>query len=200
MDYWNNILDEDNLKPNVNFAAMFVLNYECLKDFVVSQIRTFYSDSFQFENDEIICRESQKYKEEVRALDKNIENASLKWFIHSNAITQEDFEMYQEIRKRRNNIVHEFLKNLNNGFSENDIKLFNKMVSIYSKLDKWWINEIDIPTSAEKMPPDYDKEEVYGGQAIILSIINAIILENKGEGYKKMLAEIMKQWDNYFKN
>ena len=30
MDNWKNILDENILKFNVNFAAIFVLNYECL--------------------------------------------------------------------------------------------------------------------------------------------------------------------------
>lgn len=33
MDCWNNILDEEILKFNVNFSAMFVLNYkEILKE------------------------------------------------------------------------------------------------------------------------------------------------------------------------
>ena len=39
MDNWNNILDEDILKINVNYAAMFVLYYECLKDFIINQPR-----------------------------------------------------------------------------------------------------------------------------------------------------------------
>ena len=29
MDKWKNILDENILKYNVSFAAIFVLNYEC---------------------------------------------------------------------------------------------------------------------------------------------------------------------------
>ena len=68
MDNWKNILDEDNLKSNVNFAAMFVLNFECLKDYVVSQIRDFYSDSFHFENEKVICNESKAYKDHVQIM------------------------------------------------------------------------------------------------------------------------------------
>lgn len=48
-------------------------------------------------------------------LDENIENASLKWFIQSDAITQSDYDTYQKIRKRRDDITHELLKNLNEG-------------------------------------------------------------------------------------
>ena len=35
---------------------------------------------------------SSTYKEKVRSLDKNLENASLKWFIDAGAITQEDYD------------------------------------------------------------------------------------------------------------
>lgn len=81
MDFWNNILDESILRTNVNFAAMFVLNYECLKDYVIEQLRGFYSNRTIFEKNKVIDVESQEYKDEVRSLDKNIENASLKWFM-----------------------------------------------------------------------------------------------------------------------
>lgn len=67
---------------------------------------------------------------------KNIEDASLKWFIQSEAITADDFEKYQIIRKRRNDITYELLKNLNDGFTEKDAKLFADMLEIYNKIDK----------------------------------------------------------------
>lgn len=190
MNKWNNILDEDILKPNINFAAMFVLNYECLKDFVINQIREFYTEHIYFDGDKLVYEESTQYKTRVRGLDSNIENASLKWFMNSGVITQEDYDTYQKIRKRRNEIIHEFMKNLNDGFEESDIKLFAQMVSIYTKMDKWWINEIEIPTSAEYVSEDYDRNGVIGGQAIVLSIINSIILEDKGREYKKLLEEL----------
>ena len=97
------------------------------------------------------------------------------------AITEEDFDIYNVIRKRRNDITHELLKNLSNGFNEGDAQLFTEMLRIYHKLDKWWINEIEIPISADKIPEDYDREGVCSGQAIILSIINDILF-GKGGG------------------
>lgn len=189
MNKWINILDEDNLKPNVNFAAMFVLNFECLKDYIIDQIRDFYSDEIDFEYGKILYHESKEYKDKVRILDKNIENASLKWLIEAGAITQEDFDYYQKIRRRRNDITHEFLKNLIEGFSEEDIDLFNKIISIYTKIDKWWINEIEIPIAGEDVPSDYNRENMCGNQAIVLSAINDIVLENKGVEYKELLRK-----------
>ena len=193
MDNWANILDENILKTNVNFAALFVMNYECLKDYVISQVKGFYCDDLCFENGEAIYIESEAYKQEVRTLDKQLENASLKWFMESEAITQEDFDNYQKIRKRRNEITHELLKNLNIGFTEDDIKLFVTLTNLYEKIDRWWINEIEIPTSADEIPEDYDRDGVCGGQAIVLSIINDIVLGNGGEKYKNILNELLKQ-------
>lgn len=192
MDNWCNILDEGILKYNVSFAAMFVLNYECLKEYVIGQIREFYSENIHFEDDKMVCEESLNYKREVRTLDKNIENASLKWFIKENVITHEEYEIYQKIRQRRNDITHELLKNLNKGFNEQDVKLFSALLDMYRKIDKWWINEIEIPISGNEIPDDYDMENVCGGQAIVLSIINNIVLGNEGAKYKEVLESLLK--------
>ena len=191
MDKWKNILDEDILKFNVNFAAVFVMYYECLKEFVIEQVRSFYSEHFYMENEKIICDESDDFKKNVRELDKNLENASLKWFVEAGAITEEDYSTYQKIRKKRNDITHELLKNLYMGFKEEEAQLFAEMLRIYNKLDKWWINEIEIPISGDDIPEDYDKDGVCGGQAIMLSVINEILFGNEGDKYKELLKELV---------
>ena len=191
LDNWNNILNEDVLKFNINFAALFVLNFEGLKDYIITQPRTFYSDVL-IKDGELCCEETEEYKKEVRSLEKNIENASLRWFMNTDAITEEDYNLYQELRERRNDITHELLKNLNNGFNETDAKLYVKLLELYQKIDKWWINEIEIPISGEVLPDEYDSEQVLGGQAMILSIINDIIFDNNKERYKNLLDELKK--------
>lgn len=190
MDKWKNILDENILKYNVSFAAIFVLNYECLKDYIINLVRDFYSDNGKWDGDNYISEETAKYKKEVRALDKNIENASLKWFLQLDVITVDDFEKYQVIRKRRNDITHKLLKNLNDGFTVYDNKLFGDMLEIYNKIDKWWINEIEILITENDIPEDYDRNEVCGAQAMILSIINSMVLGNKGAEYKEILDKL----------
>lgn len=191
MDNWNNILNEDILKSNINFAALFVLNFECLKDYIITQPRDFYSD-VAIKDGKLCCEETEEYKKEVRSLEKNIENASLRWFMNADAITEEDYNLYQKLRESRNDITHELLKNLNNGFNETDAKLYVKLLELYQKIDKWWINEIEIPISGEVLPDEHDPEQVLGGQAIILSIINDIIFDNNKERYKDLLEELKK--------
>ena len=57
MNEFQNLFDEDTLRKNIEFAALFVLNYECLKEYVVSQVREFYSDSISFVQGEMIFKE-----------------------------------------------------------------------------------------------------------------------------------------------
>ena len=66
---------------------------------------------------------------------------------------------------------------------------FTKNVSkdLYQKIDNWWINEIEIPTSADEIPADYNRDQVFSGQAFILSAINDIILLNGSDNYSEIL-------------
>ena len=58
MDELENLLAEPILKRNVEFAALFVLNYESLKQYVVDQVRGFYAEAITFDGDEIKYKES----------------------------------------------------------------------------------------------------------------------------------------------
>ena len=192
MDELENLLAEPILKRNVEFAALFVLNYESLKQYVVDQVRGFYAEAITFDGDEIKYKESDEYKKQVRKLDTQIDTASMKWFMDAGAITEQELDLYHTCRKRRNDITHELLKNLSLGFHEKDMELFIDMVHLYQKIDNWWINEIEIPTSADEIPEDYDRNQVVGGQAIILSVVNDIILGNGATKYNEILELLRK--------
>ena len=192
MDELQNLFDEHILKRNIEFAALFVLNYESLKEYVVDQVRGFYAESIVFNGDELRYKESDEYKKQVRNLDTQIDTASMKWFMNAGAITEQELDLYHVCRKRRNDITHELLKNLYSGFHENDVALFRSMVHLYQKIDNWWINEIEIPTSAEKIPADSNRDQVFGGQAFVLSAINDIILANGADKYNEILELLRK--------
>lgn len=192
MDELQNLFDEPTLKRNIEFAALFVLNYESLKEYVINQVKGFYVESIIFNGDEIKYKEPDEYKKQVRNLDTKIDTASMKWFMNVGAITKQELDLYHVCRKRRNDITHELLKNLCSGFHENDVELFSSMVHLYQKLDNWWINEIEIPASADENPADYNRDQVFGGQAFVLSAINDIILANGADKYNEILELLRK--------
>lgn len=56
-----NILDEDRLKLNCNFASLYVLYYEYLKDTLVDLPKTFFNQ-MEIKDGENSVRESYTYK------------------------------------------------------------------------------------------------------------------------------------------
>lgn len=68
------------------------------------------------------------------------------------------------------------------------------MLEIYNKIDKWWINEVEIPIVGADIPDDYNRDAVCGGQAMLLSTINSIVLGNQGAGHKDILDKLTKNF------
>lgn len=72
-----------------------------------------------------------------------------------------------------------------------------EILELYSKLDKWWINEIEIPISGDDIPDDYNRNEVFGGQAFVLKMINDLCFDINAKEYKEILEDIKKQRDKF---
>ncbi|MDU6743874.1 hypothetical protein [Peptoniphilus harei] len=193
-DYENvlNVLDEKRLKFNIHFASLYILYYECLKDSLIELPKSFFCNHTEFKDGNIIVHESEEYKENVRNLDYHIENASFKWFIIVGAVSEADYFSFEKLRKFRNKIVHELLFCLSNGFNKYEVKYLVELIEIYRKIEKWWINEVEIPTSGDIHGP-YDSENVISGQGLILEIIQDILI-NDGKDSEALLIEFLKQY------
>ncbi|WP_296113393.1 hypothetical protein [uncultured Anaerococcus sp.] len=187
-----NVLDQKKLKPNIHFASLYVLYYECLKDSLIYLPKSFFCNHTEFKDGNIIVHESEDYKKYVRKLDNHIENASFKWFITVGAVSEEDYFSFEKLRKFRNKVVHELMLCLSDGFSEDEVKYLVELIEIYRKIEKWWINEIEIPTSGD-IHGSYDSENVISGQGLILEIIRDILI-NDGEHSEALLLEFLKQY------
>lgn len=190
MDCWENLLDKEYLKASIEFSSLFVMFFESLKDFIINQPKTFYCSISENGDLNVDFQETEKYKQEVRSLDGHIDNASLKWFLKFQAITQEDINEYQIMRKRRNEFAHELLKNIIDGLTEEDIQLFVKLINLYHKIEKWWITEIEIPICGEDYPQNYDIEGVHEFHSYELILITNILFRTDSEKYQRILEEL----------
>ncbi len=119
-------------------------------------------------------------------------NASFKWFIMVGAVSDEDYLSFNKLRKFRNKIVHELMLCLSEGFSDYEVKYLVELIGIYRKIEKWWINEVEIPTSGDIHGP-YDSEDVISGQGLILEVIQDILI-NGGKDSEALLLEFLKQF------
>ena len=182
-----NILDENTLQDNIKFAALFILNFECLKEFIVTEMRDFFED-FEIV-DGNISNESKRYKKELKKYDPKNQNkltAAINWFYELEALSQEDIKLIYEARNRRNAITHELMNELMKGFSERDIELYGAVLRIYKKLDCWCFNEIEAPIMGKDLPENYDKDGVASFKAVSLNLINEVALD-KGDSYSNLL-------------
>lgn len=173
---WIEYLNPDNLKGNLIGASLFISIYESLTDYLEDQLKHFYNPGF--DRDGIII--DPKYKSEVLELDKNVVNASLKWFLKNNAITDEEYLRFHELRKFRNKLVHEMMEALFEGLTSNFDTNFEDLINLRMKIERWWVLEIEIPTN-----PDYDgtsqvnHEEILTGSQILFKLIGDLLSEDE---------------------
>lgn len=71
------------------------------------------------------------------------------------AIGDTDIELVDEIRKHRNELAHDLPKFIATADAEINVNLLGSIYELLTKIDRWWIKEVDIPTN-----PDFDGQEV----------------------------------------
>ena len=188
----DNILKKDKLIKRINYNALFILNFESLKDFLVDKVRDFFTSKYEIRDGELVGIPDDKYNKEIRILDKECDIASLNWLKSIDAISDLDIDIYVNLKKNRNEITHKFYDTLYRPIEEKDITQLNLMIDLYSRIDKWFINNIYIPTDESMMNVDYDENEVIGGQELILQIVNNAIQYNDYTLLNDLMAELNK--------
>jgi len=191
---WKNILDRDILKGSINMVALFVMLYELLEDTVISRPKDFYS---VIEFDE---KAQKEYQERVLSLydkevcpgisSKNKEIiSSLIWFKRNGAIDDSDIEIFSNSRTLRNKVTHEMLYTIADG-GELLAVPFAMMYGLFCKIEKWWILEVEIPTSAELAPEEIDQDGVISGHMLILDTILDILANNSNIHFKEACEQL----------
>lgn len=142
---WLEFLNPDSLKERLISISVFVATFESFNDFVVEQVKFFFNTGF----DENGYTFSSDYEVKVLSKDKNQVNASLKWLKEIGAIQENDIIVFHEIRKKRNKLVHEMMNLITEGLEEDMPELFVQMIDLKIKIEKWWIINIEIPTSGQ---------------------------------------------------
>jgi hypothetical protein len=152
---WAKFLNPESLRGNLIAASIFLAAYELLQTSVIDRIHDFFTHEFN-EHGGVI---SENYKGKVLSLDKSPHKsplrASLLWLKEMSAINDTDIELVDEIRKHRNELAHELPKFIATADAEININLLGSIYELLTKIDRWWIKEVDIPTN-----PDFDGQEV----------------------------------------
>ncbi len=148
---WAKFLNPESLRGNLIIASIFLAAYELLRTSVIDRIRDFFTYEFN-EHGGVV---SEDYKSKILSLDKSPLRASLLWLKEMSAIGDTDIELVDEIRKHRNELAHDLPKFIATADAEINVNLLGSIYELLTKIDRWWIKEVDIPTN-----PDFDGQEV----------------------------------------
>ena len=135
-----NILNKDILIERINYNALFILNFESLKDFLIDKVRDFFTSKYEVKDGELVGIPDDKYNKEIRTLGKGSDDASLIWLKSMGAVSDLDIDIYVMLKTIRNEITHKFYNTLYHPVEENDKMSLNALISLYNKVDKWFIN------------------------------------------------------------
>lgn len=200
----NNIWNKDILQHNLSFLALFIGMYEQFEDKVIENVDCFLNLGCSA-NDDTHCEKSEYYRQNIlnRKVDENGNKNKLKatmlWFVDVGAITPEDYSLFLNIKEARNIYVRQLTKCVVNGISDKDIDMLVQLLNLFYKIDNWWINEIEIPTSGISASDDYPTEEAYSMiYTIYRDMINILFL-GKADDYQAYLNNLHSPTDEHSK-
>jgi hypothetical protein len=167
LESWDKFLHPQLLKGNLIVASLFLAAYETFIMSVVCQLKGWYSMGFGDDP----CK---LYQESVLSLHKKQLQASLLWFQNMGAIDDSDIDLAKRITDHRNELAHELPRFLATADSAINLELLRSISYLVSKIDRWWIREIEIPCYADLDSKDVDAvsdDEIHSGNMLFLQMM-----------------------------
>jgi hypothetical protein len=174
---WEQFLTPEILRNNLIIAGVYLVAFELLNDSIVDRIRSFYICGYDQDGIKI----DPKYNDEVQSRSRSAVYASLNWLKESDVINDNDVNIYEKIKRKRNEIAHEIHRISYKGIKEDVALLFNQIVDLLSKIEKWWIIYVDIATDPDLYDKDIDADGVIPGPVMGLRILIDVALGSDDE-------------------
>jgi hypothetical protein len=184
--------DGAELRRQFILAGLLLTVFERFKWYVVDQVDGFFAAGFQVKDGDLTYTRGEKFKKLIqergspsgRQHNNKEFRAALSWFSDLKAISKEEFEEVERLYTIRNEIGHELLRIIADD-GKNPLKLIDVLTafSIYVKIVRWWIKEIEVATDPDLDPMTYenmDFEKSDSSETLFLrSIINKALAEDK---------------------
>ena len=164
--------DGKKLSEQLILSSLFIMAFECLKEFIEDNFQDFFSSGYETAQDgNMISIESEnfpsikeRYQEHYKVFSKkhfglNTKRVSMfqtasAWFHDMQAFTEEDMKLIIGAIQLRNDFAHELYKwVLDEKYPHIDKMMVNGLLNLYFKASNWWICNIE----ADIMPEDYEK-------------------------------------------
>lgn len=193
--FWN-IWDKETLRDNLTFMALFIGMYESFTDTVENHVESFLCINASLDKEgKLRYKPSEEYIDEIkrRSVDDkgnhNVLKATMLWLMENGAITQNDYDSFLALKSLRNSFAHEMTEYLWKGLYEEHAKAIGELLNLYRKIEKWWINEIEIPIAGEEVPDGYDADDVTSGMLLTFDTMIDVLYGDKSEEYLQVLRD-----------
>ena len=186
----SSFLDPANLSMSLQFAALFIAVFDYFKDALIERVKNFYlsgikdgKPQYRDYDKKVLSKIDGKKNKTIRA--------TLKWLQENGAFSNEDIKCFKELTNTRNALAHNMAVLLFEGLDEQYISQYVAMLELFSKFDKWWIAEIEIPTDPDMTPEVFDNIDWDGlssmGLVLLKMMTDAAI--NGNDKYTTMFAQ-----------
>jgi hypothetical protein len=172
LNRWEDFLNPEILKTKLISASIYLAAFEILKDSIIERIETFFSDGFGPQGNIL----SPDYTIQVKSRHKSKVKASLEWLKEQGAITNEDIEVFDNIRESRNEVAHEMPNLLGGDSSVNFGQQFERMVALLKKVEVWWIVNFELAIDPDSRDAEIDQSGIIPGPLLTLQLMLEIAL------------------------
>lgn len=178
---WEDFLNPDVLQRRFAKAGLYLVAHEMLLASIKEPIFRFFSNEWSKEKG---WHFSDEYRREVLALDpKGKEDSlrsSIKWLENMEVIDADDLKIIEELTCARNIFAHELGKVISAGEMPEFEKLFPNMVSLVTKINRWWVINVETTVDDQWAEEEINPQNVTPGTTILLQLLERFVL-GKGE-------------------
>ena len=179
----------DFLNPDVvrtKFVAigLYMVGHEMLLDALRDRPRDFFATDWTPDG---VSLPSSDYETEVLALDPkgkaNALRGAVAWLLDLEAIDDADVSSLREFTDARNTIAHELHKVVGGHATLELAGLFPRLVALLTKVERWWVINVELATNPDFDGVEIDEEGVVPGSVVVMQMLCRVALGAEEEAW-----------------
>lgn len=106
--------------------------------------------------------------------------ASLIWLLDRGVLEEADLDQFERLKLCRNKLAHD-LASVSLGTATDHLTLFPVMLELLSKIERWWIVNVEIPINEDLDGAEIDEAGIVPGRVMTVRILADLALGSDNE-------------------
>jgi hypothetical protein len=174
-------LDPERLRNRLTHIGFFLLAFELLRDYIIENTRTFFSDRWEFVDGDMKVHTTQDYQDKVLSLAKREFEAVLKWHVQMQALTDADVADILSLLDYRNTVAHEPQRILHDEGNTRQPDAVDRVRQHHRKIGNFW-GGIEADTDPDFLDgKEIDYDGIVSGTTILLDFMALLLSEESSK-------------------